>query len=488
MSGRKKGAAEAVRRELARRELARRHLGAYAAYVHGAGWKETGLSRFLHRRIEAFLEEKSGRAYDLLVLETPPQHGKSMAVTETAPAWFLGRHPESRVILASYNEESARRFGRRNGEKVRQFGPILFGRGMGRIDRDTEFELDNGVGRLISRGLLSGITGNPADLVVIDDPVKNRQDADSPVMRETVWEEWQNSIKSRLAAGAKVIVIMTPWHEDDLAGRILRCEPGAQLVRLPVEAEEGDPMGRKPGAALAPELGKDEKWLKQFKESYVKDARGGARAWQALYQCAPRTEEGNLVKREWWRWYDPGETRGFDSTLLSVDAAFKGEENNDYVAIQVWSRRGSDFFLRYALKQHLDFPGTLNAIRSVKRLYPECSGVLIEDKANGPAIIQTLGREMAGVIPVTPEGGKVARVNAVSPAIESGHVFLPEGAAWAEEFIDEWTAFPAGAHDDQVDAASQCLNRLIYWGGKGTVQTGDAGLRRILDGDIYQVY
>lgn len=148
---------------------------------------------------------------------------------------------------------------------------------------------------------MSGITGNPANLILIDDPVKNRQEADSPTIRDKIWEEWQNSLKSRLAAGAKVIVIMTPWHEDDLAARILRSEPYAELVRLPVEAEDGDPMGRKTGEPLCPELGKDARWLEEFKRSYLADAKGGARAWSALYQCAPRVEGGNLVQRSWWR-------------------------------------------------------------------------------------------------------------------------------------------------------------------------------------------
>ena len=452
--------------ELARRELARRHFSEYLAYVQGSGWKRTRLSEFLASRVQDFLELQSGHAYDILVIETPPQHGKSCTVTESLPAWYLGRYPERRVILASYDSDFAERFCRRNREKIREYGPRLFGVGTGSVDRAQELELSNAGGRLISRGIMAGITGNPAELILIDDPVKNRQEADSAVFRERLWEEWQNSLKSRLAAGGKVILIMTPWHEDDLAARILRTEDDAELLRLPLEAEEGDPMGRRPGEPLCPELGKDKGWLRQFKAAYLADPKGGRRAWTALYQCAPRREEGNLIRRSWWRRYNPAEIPRFAAEVISVDAAFKGGEDNDFVSVQVWGKLGENYYLRCCLNRHLDFPGTLAAIRTVAKLYPAARCVLIEDKANGPAVIQTLQREMF-CIPVNPLGGKLARVNAVAPAIESGHVYVPltEKAAWAEDFIDQFTAFPAGAHDDMVDAATQALSRLIFAGG-----------------------
>ena len=450
---------QAVWAELARRELARRDYGAYLALTQGRGWKETALSRYLARAVQTFLEADTGHAYDILLIETPPQHGKSTAVTETLPSWFLGRWPEKRVIVAGYSDEFAERFCRRNREKLQQFGPDLFGVAMGKVNRSTEFELAGHRGRMISRGLLSGITGNPAELLIVDDPIKTRQDADSPVIRDRIWEEWQNSLKSRFAAGAKVIVIMTPWHEDDLAGRLLRQEIHVEQLRLPVEAEANDPLGRAPGAPLCPELGNDAAWLRDFKRAYLDDPKGGARAWAALYQCAPRVEGGNLIRRSWWKRYDPGDAPAFGTQVISVDAAFKGEENSDFVAITVWGKAGTDYYLLDCLNRRLDFPGTLQAIRAMAKLYPEARAVLIEDKANGPAVIQTLQRELY-CIPVNPRGGKIARVNAVAPAIEAGHVFLPRQSPWVEAFVDQWTAFPAAAHDDMVDSASQALSYL----------------------------
>ena len=490
---------EYLHRELSRRELARRSYRRYLYFVHSPSWRKTKMSDFLADTVQQFVTEETGHPYDILLIETPPQHGKSMTITESFPSWYLGKFPKNRVIEASYNDDTAKRFGRKNLEKVETFGETLFGLKKGSIWTNTEFEFDNGWGRMISRGIMSGITGNPANLLIIDDPIKNREEADSSTYREKLWNEWQNTLKSRLAAGAKVIVIMTPWHEDDLAARMLQNEPNVRLVRLPVEAEENDLLGRKPGDALAPELGKDNSWLAQFRAGYVNDPKkGGLRAWQALFQCSPRVEGGNLIRREWWKYYDPKEAPRFATTVISVDAAFKDSEDNDCVAIQVWGKSGIDYYLRYSMNKHLDFPATVQTLRLLRRLFPDTTYILVEDKANGSAIIQTLQHEFVGVIGITPKGGKVARVNAIAPVIESGHALLPTGELWTEEFVDQFTAFPAGAHDDMVDACSQCLGFMLYSTGTTGVQidprqqklldTLEQEKETFLDGTVYDVY
>jgi predicted phage terminase large subunit-like protein len=277
-------------------------------------------------------------------------------------------------------------------------------------------------------------------------------------------------------------------------------EENVTVIRLPVEAEELDLLGRAVGDALCPELGKDNDWLAQFKASYLADPKdGGLRAWQALYQCSPRVEGGNVVKREWWKWYDPKDVTSFGTTVISVDATFKDNESNDFVAIEVWSKRGAFYYLRYCLNRHMDFPATVQAIRLVKKLFPETMYILIEDKANGSAIIQTLRQEFIGVIAINPKGGKVARVNAVSPAIESGNVFLPNDTLWAEEFVDQFTVFPAGKHDDMVDSASQAISFLLgaYGGNLSTTESPQQIEERsqveqeehmFLSGALYDVY
>ena len=451
-----------IQTELVRRELARRCFAEYLALVHRPGWISSRFSVFLANEAQRFIESDTGNAYDILLLETPPQHGKSMTVTESLPSWYMMRYPERRLILSSYNEESAERFSRRNREKLQQWGGALFGVELGKLNRATEFELDGHRGRLISRGIMSGITGNAADLLIVDDPVKNREEADSPAYRNKVWGEWLNSLKSRLQAKAKVIVIMTPWHEDDLAARILRTEDNVRLLRLPVEAEptdgEPDPLGRQAGEPLCPELGKGRVWLEQFRKAYLRDPSGGQRAWLALYQCRPRAEEGNLIRRGWWKFYDTHPE--LPVQYMSVDAAFKGDENNDFVAVTVWGKRENDYYLLDCVNRHLTFTETLETIRAAQARFPKSRAVLIEDKANGSAIIDVLRRELY-CIPVNPAGGKVSRVHAVSPVIESGHVFLPRDAPWLEEYLNQWTAFPNGQHDDMVDSSTQALNYLF---------------------------
>jgi len=455
-------------REYARRELARRNYADYLSYAHGVSWKKTRMATFLADEVQKFIEEDTGHAYDILVVNCPPQHGKSMTITESLPSWYLGKHPENNVIIASYDSDFAERFCRKNKEKIRSVGQRLFGIQIGEIDRAAEFELSNRTGRLIARGIMSGITGNPANLVIIDDPVKNQQEADSPTYRQRLWGEWQASIKSRLSANAKVIIIMTPWREDVFDREVIRSEACVRHISLPVEAQEDDALGRKPGEALCPELGKDERWLAGFRESYINDPRGGQRAWAAMYLCSPRVQDGNLIRREWWKTFRRSEEpREYGTEIISVDAAFKDADSNDYVSIQVWGKYREDYYLRWCINRHMDFPKTVETIRAVCKMYPKARYVLVEEAANGAAIIQTLQRELR-ILPVTPKGGKVARVNAVSAAIESGHVFVPEAGecSWVEDYLEQWTVFPNGKHDDMVDASSQALNRLFECSGE----------------------
>jgi predicted phage terminase large subunit-like protein len=433
-------------------------------YVHKGAWirgKHVELvCNTVEKLINCELTNEKGEIVDILIIGMPPQHGKSQAVTETLPSWYLGKYPSRRVIEVSYGDDLARRFGRRNKQKINEFGKELFGIELANESRsDTEFEIKDHKGSMISRGIMAGITGQPGDLIIIDDPIKNRQEADSETYRERIWEEWLNSIKTRLSANGKVILIMTRWHEDDLAGRLIK--NGTEkiyVLNLPCEAEENDPLGRNIGDPLFPEIGKDKKWLEAFKRAY--QTQEGARAWNALFQGRPTAQEGTLLKRSWWKYYDVLPEMAMQ--LMSVDASFKDNEDNDFVSIQVWGKRNADIYLIDRLKARMDFPTTLDAIRNMAKKYPKANLKLIEDKANGSAIIQMLSREIGGIVPVNPEGGKIARVNAVSHYIEAGNVYLPR-TDWIHDFVEECAAFPNGKNDDDVDAMSQALNRFIYY-------------------------
>jgi len=451
-----------------RRELARKSYARYVEYVHQGRWIPAKHLIFICDKVQAFLEDNTGHPYDVLILQIPPQHGKSQSITETLPSWFLGKNPLYRVIEVSYNDTFAQKFGRRNREKIKDFGGSLFNIALSKgKDSNEEFELSNNVGGMISRGIMSGVTGNPANLIIIDDPIKNREEADSENNREKQWDEWQNSIKTRLAAGAKVILIMTRWHEDDLAGKVLKSEKNVTLISLPCEAEENDPLGRAVGQALFPEIGKDDEWLVQFKDSFMHDPfieGGGARAWNALYQQRPSALEGAMIKRQWWKFYTEVPTN-FNQILQSWDMTFKDSKASDFVSGQVWGSVGANIYMMPDREYgRMDFPATLAAFRRLTDRNPKAAVKLVEDKANGPAVIAMLNKEIRGIIAINPKGSKIARVSAVSHLIEAGNVYLPSPSIcpWINSFIDECASFPNGAHDDQVDCMSQALQRLMY--------------------------
>lgn len=434
-------------------------------------WKPTRFHTYLCKEVQAFLEKETGNPYDILCISVPPQHGKTLTITETLPSWWLGKHPDYRVIEASYSSPFAKKFGKRNKEKIQRLGG-LFGIKIASDSKSNDtWELSNHVGGMISRGILSGITGNPGDLIIVDDPIKNREEADSETRRNKIWYEWQNSILTRTGVkdghGTKIIVIQTRWHEDDLYGRIAKQDPFTTVINLPLEAEENDLLGREPGESLCPEIGKDDTWLQKFKSSFLsgnidEGGESGRRAWNALMQGHPTAAEGNLFKNEWWKYYSYSDLNKMrmDFMVISVDATFKDKDTSDYVAIECWGKSGRNMFLIDLVRERLGFVDTVNAISGMKAHYPQVSGIWIEDKANGSAIIDLMRREMPGIVGIEPQGGKVARANAVTSYIEAGNVFLPRDRNFTGEFIDECAEFPNGKHDDMLDAMTQCISRM----------------------------
>lgn len=430
----------------------------YVEYVHRGYWKRAKHLEYLCQVVQDFIEHKTDK--QILLLSLPPQHGKSNTITETLPSYFLGRFPDKRVIAVSYGDDLASRFGKRNREKIIEFGKKIFDIELSPSSKSiTEFDINNHKGSMSSRGIMAGITGLPADIIIVDDPIKNRQEAESETYRNKVWDEWMSSVITRLSAKGKVIVIQTRWHEDDLIGRILKHNKDDSLyINITCEAEEGDILGRKVGDALFPEIGKDNEWLKKFKNNYCTEE--GSRTWLSLFQGKPTSAEGNMLKREWWKKYIKLPKMALK--IISVDATFKDSKKSDFVAIQVWGKVGDDMFLIDRLKKRMDFVDTVKAIKAMNSKHTNINSVYVEDKANGSAIISTLRSSIPYIIPVTPKESKEARVSAISPCIEAGHVYLPsfEIAPWIEEFIDECCKFPKGVHDDEVDAMSQAILKL----------------------------
>nr|WP_133309152.1 phage terminase large subunit [Aeribacillus pallidus] len=456
--------------KLAKQELARRSYRDYVEYVHHGHY-----THFRHTELICeYLQPIADGEQHFIMIEMPPRHGKSMTVTETFPSFFIGKNPDKRVITVAYSDGLATKFGRVNRNKFYEFAPELFGLKVSESNAATkDWGVEGHSGGMISTGIGGSITGQGADLMIIDDPIKNMKEAQSETIRENIWDEWEATLSTRLHDGASVIVIMTRWHEDDLIGRLLVRSPrNWKRLRLPAIAEdEDDLLGREIGEALCPELGFDEQWAEDKKREV------GSRTWAALFQQRPTPAGGNVFKKEWFKFYvlNPMQKREwglsddvvvlpkiFDKQAQSWDCTFKDSETSDYVAGQVWAKKKADFFLLDQVHDRLNFPATIKAIKHLTDKWPNAKAKYIEDKANGSAVIQTLQHEISGIVPVEPEGGKEARANAVSPFVEAGNVYLPHPniCPWVNDFLEEAAAFPNGKHDDMVDAMTQALNKM----------------------------
>lgn len=279
--------------------------------------------------------------------------------------------------------------------------------------------------------------------MIIDDPIKNAKEAQSKTVRDTIWDEWESTLSTRLHKGASVIVIMTRWHEDDMIGRLLDTSPYDWVrLRLPAIAEDKDDLlGREIGEPLCAELGYDKEWA-AFKKEEV-----GSRTWASLYQQRPTVAQGNIFKRQWINYFDNKDNKYFDDMLMSWDMTFKDSEEGDYVVGQVWGKKGSEYYLVDQIREQLDFTNSLKAVENMARKYPRCRRILIEDKANGPAIINTLKRKVSGIIPITPKESKEARAFSVTPFFEAGNVYLYNKLPYLDELVDELVGFPQAAHD-----------------------------------------
>ena len=420
----------------------------------------------IDQALTTLLDTPDGR----LIITMPPQEGNSTRGSRDLPIWALLRNPDLRIVSASYAQGLANR----NGRAVRN--AILAHPELGlRIAADngaaSEWTIAGHQGGVLSVGRGAGVTGRPSDLLIVDDPLKDRAEADSEVIRDTCWDWWTDALSARLAPGAPVLVILTRWHEDDLAGRLLTQDRGYpwKVLNIPAQCEDEatDPLGRQVGEFMQSARGRT---LEQWEN---RKATAGARTWAALYQGRPTAAEGGLIKRDWLArrysyplWEDRDGHNwliGFDDVLISADLTFKGTEHSDYVAIGVWARRGADVYLLDQVRARLDFMSALRAFEQLVRLWPQATLKLVEDKANGPALMSMLGRRIPGIVPYEPRGSKQARANAWAPFAEAGNVWLPslELAPWVDEYVEELAAFPNGAHDDQVDQTSMALDRLL---------------------------
>ena len=489
-----------ARRELARRTLARRDLIAFSWYTF-RGYQPSRCHRLLARylqQVERFIATGGQEGIGRLMVFMPPRHGKSELVSVRFPAWFLGRNPDRRVILTSCTADLATGFSRQVRNIIRDNAyQCVFGQRSG-LPRERQiiisddsraanaWDLAGHRGGLVAAGVGGSIVGRGAHLAIIDDPIKNRLEAESASVRDAIDEWYRSTLYTRLEEGAAVVLMHQRWHADDLAGRLLRRmieERGADLwtvLSLPAIAEEwagwveidetvraaragwwkaADPLNRQPGEAL---------WPERFPVATLERIRAnvGGYEWDALYQQRPQRVEGALI-------------RAYEITIIGSNEVPSGMRETRYWDLAVSGRRGADYICgarvgrdangRLYILDIARFPGPWVDARPkmIRTMLADPARVVqgIEVAGQQGGYYQELVRDPTlqgrSIEPINPRsmGNKVVRANIWASRISDGLVHMVR-APWNDDFIREAIAFPRGAHDDQVDAVSGAVHML----------------------------
>ena len=474
-----------------RAEKARRHLNEFVVQAWPILEPATPFVNGIH--VEAIcqhLQAVTEGHIDNLIINVPPGHAKSLLTAVFWLAWVWIDNPHTRWLFASY----ASTLSVRDSVKCRRLiESEWYQQNWGDRFQLTEdqnqknrFE-NNRTGYRIATSVRGAATGERADIVVVDDPHSVDQ-AESEAERRTAVEWFNGTMSTRLndlTTGHK-IVIQQRLHQADLTGDLLG-KGGFELLCLPAEFEPDrrctTSIGWTDPRAEAGEL----LWPERVTPSHLDSLKVslGSYRYAGQYQQRPAPAGGGIFKRHSWRYWRPAHLdlppvavsmpdgqvisipavpipAQFDTTIQSWDMAFKDTAASDFVVGQVWGAKGADCFLLDQSRARMDMPATKAALCALTERWPKSGAKLVEDKANGPAVIQELQHDVAGLIAVTPEGGKIARAHAVSPMVEAGNVHLPHPilTPWVKDFLEEAAAFPYGRHDDQVDAMTQALRRL----------------------------
>lgn len=430
----------------------------------------------LCEKLDLWIDKKIKR----LMVFMPPRHGKSELGSRRTPALIFGKYPTRNVIATSYSDDLASDMNRDvqriiDDEPYKRLFPetMLNSKNIKTSARGnwlrnaSLFEIVEHGGRYRSAGVGTGITGMGAGYLIIDDPFKDNTEADSPTIRKKIFDWYMSTSKTRLEKDGSVLLILTRWHEADLAGQLL------DLAKANPEADQWDVLSFEAikDTTLNPvdprEMG-EALWPSHFPIENLKSTRAGMppRFWNALYQQRPSALQGNIINRGDVNFY--GGPTGiplpdkFKTSCHSWDFAFKKTSTSDYVVGTFWGQDGPNFYLVDRVRARMGFADSLKSVQNFAIRYPVHGAILIEAKANGEAIIEVLKKVLKKIIPIMPKESKVARFEAVSPLFAAGNIWLPHPsiAPWVDEFLDELCTFPNGAHDDQVDSTSQALNWL----------------------------
>lgn len=419
--------------------------------------------------IEAICEHleavKKGEIKNLLI-NMPPRHMKSLLVSVFFQTWVWVSEPWKRFLYSSYSQSLSTR----DSVKCRRIIQSAWYHEEFKIpwtlsdDQNAKMRFSNShEGYRLATSVGGAGTGEGGDYNIVDDPLKATE-AYSQIERENVLVWWDEEMSSRAndPSNYAKIIVMQRLHEDDLSGHVL-AQGGYEHLVLPAEYE-----GHKVQTSIGWEDPREEigelLWPERFgpeQLSELKKRLGPGPAAGQLQQ-RPAPEGGMVVEDTWWKEYDPTHLPDFDAIIQSWDLSFDATDHSSFVVGQVWGRKGADKYLLDQQRKRAKFTEQLVMFETMCTRHPKAIKKLVEKKANGAALIDMLGRKIAGIIPVEVKGSKMARAEAVAPEIQSGNVFLPPEryCPWVKEFKHEWKIFPNGSNDDQVDATSQALNEM----------------------------
>lgn len=409
-----------------------------------------------HRKIAQKFEDIANGKIKRLIVNMPPRHTKSEFASYLFPAWMVGKNPKLKVIQTTHTGELAVRFGRKMKNLVDQenFRQVFEDC---RIAADSKaagrWETNKG-GEYYAAGIGGAITGRGADLLIIDDP-HSEQDALSDTAMDSAYEWYTSGPRQRLQPGGAIVIVMTRWSTKDLTGKLLNAqsEPKAdkwEVVEFPAIMPSNTPV-----------------WPNYWKLEELEAVKASLSEskWQAQWQQNPTSEEGSIIKREWWKMWDKEDIPDLIHIIQSYDTAFSKKETADFSAITTWGVfypqfKGPHLILLDVKKGRWDFP-ELKKIALEEYKYWEPETIIIEAKASGTPLTHELRQIGVPVVNFTPSKGndKHVRVNSVAPLFEAGKVYYPD-KRWAEEVIEECAAFPYGEHDDLVDSTTQALMRF----------------------------
>ena len=413
-----------------------------------------------HKKIADQFNRLAEGKINRLIINMPPRHTKSEFASFLLPAWMIGRNPKLKIIQTTHTTELAVRFGRKAKHLIDSPDYKRFFKTTLREDSQAagRWETDQG-GEYFAAGVGSAITGRGADLLIIDDP-HSEQDAMNPEALERAYEWYTSGPRQRLQPGGKIVVVMTRWSLKDLTGSLIGAQKGIksdqwEVIEFPAILPDEQPV-----------------WPEYWKLSELESVKASLsiQKWNAQWMQNPTSEEGSIIKRDWWRKWDKDYIPELYHVIQSYDTAFLKKETADFSAITTWGvfypnpDSGPNLILLDAMKERLEFPELRRrALEQYHYWKPE--SVVIESKASGLPLTYELRKMGIPVINFTPSKGndKHSRINAVAPLFESGQIWAPE-AAFAEEVIEECAAFPFGDHDDLVDSMTQALMRFRQGG------------------------